>query len=75
MSCFLDGFIPEYVVRVNEPIRGVKFLVSGHPQMVFFCDIGVGRHDLTPQKNTLLLRAKAVVRLDLTQKSSFLDGH
>jgi len=43
--------------------------------MVFFRDIGVGRHDLTPQNSTLLLRVKSVVRLDLTQKSSFLDGH
>jgi hypothetical protein len=36
--------------------------------MVFFRDIGVGRHDLTPQNSTLLLRVKSVVRLDLTQK-------
>ena len=43
--------------------------------MVFFRDIGVGRHDLTPQNSSLLLRVKSVVRLDLTQKSSFLDGH
>jgi len=43
--------------------------------MVFFRDIGVGHHDLTPQNSTLLLRVKSVVRLDLTQKSSFLDGH
>jgi hypothetical protein len=34
--------------------------------MVFFRDIGVGRHDLTPQNSTLLLRVKSVVRLDLT---------
>jgi len=50
-------------------------LNSAHPQMVFFRDIGVGRHDLTPQNSTLLLRVKSAVRLDLTQKSSFLDGH
>ncbi len=50
-------------------------LVSVYPQMVFSRDIGVGRHDLTPQNSTLLLRVKSVVRLDLTQKSSFLDGH
>jgi hypothetical protein len=43
--------------------------------MVFFRDIGVGRHDLTPQNSTLLLRVKSVVRLDFTEKSSFLDGH
>jgi hypothetical protein len=43
--------------------------------MVFFRDIGVGRHDLTPQNSTLFLRVKSVVRLDLTEKSSFLDGH
>jgi len=43
--------------------------------MVFFRDIGVGRHDLTFQNSSLLLRVKSVVRLDLTQKSSFLDGH
>jgi len=53
----------------------IKHLLSAHPQMVFFRDIGVGRHDLTPQNSTLLLRVKSVVRLDLTQKSSFLDGH
>jgi hypothetical protein len=50
-------------------------LTSAHPQMVFFRDIGVGRHDLTPQNSTLLLRVKSVVRLDHTKKSSFLDGH
>jgi len=43
--------------------------------MVFFRDIGVGRHDLTPQNSTLFLRVKSGTRLDLTQKSSFLDGH
>jgi len=43
--------------------------------MVFFRDICVGRHDLTPQNSTLFLRVKSVVRLDLTEKSSFLGGH
>jgi len=43
--------------------------------MVFFRDIGVGRHDLTPQNSTLFLRVKSDVLLDLTQKSLFLDGH
>jgi hypothetical protein len=43
--------------------------------MVFLCDIGVGRHDLTPQNSTLFLGVKSAARLDLTQKSSFLDGH
>jgi hypothetical protein len=43
--------------------------------MVFFRDFGVGHHDLTPQNSTLLLRVKSVVRLDLMQISSFLDGH
>jgi hypothetical protein len=38
--------------------------------MVFFRDIGVGRHDLTPQNSTLLLRVKSVVRLDLTARSN-----
>jgi len=54
-------------------LRGSLF--CAHPQMVFFRDIGVGRHDLTPQNSTLFLRVKSVVRLDLTQKSSFLGGH
>ena len=30
---------------------------------------------LTPQNSTLLLRVKSVVRLDFTQKSSFLVRH
>jgi len=43
--------------------------------MTFLRDIGVGRHDLTPQNSTLFLRVKSAVRLDLTQKFLFLDGH
>jgi hypothetical protein len=43
--------------------------------MVFLRDIGVGRHDLTPQNSSLFLRFKSDARLDLTQKSLFLDRH
>jgi len=51
------------------------FYSIAHPQMVFFRDIGVGHHDLTPQNSALFLRVKSDVLLDLTQKSLFLDGH
>ena len=51
--------------------------------MVFLRDFGVGRHDLNPQNSPLFLRVKSDARLacsepvegELTQKSSFLDGH
>ncbi len=49
--------------------------MSAHPQMVYLRDFCVGRPDLTPQNSMLFLRVKSVVRLELTQKSSFLDGH
>ena len=43
--------------------------------MVFSRPAGVGRHDLTPQNSTLLLRVKSDARLVITRKSLFLDGH
>ncbi len=54
-------------------VYGCVALFSAHPQGVFFRDIGVGRHDLTPQNSTLLLRVKSVARIDLTKKPAFLD--
>jgi hypothetical protein len=50
-------------------------LTSVYPQMVFLRSAGVGRHDLIPQNSLLFLRDKSVVRLGITQKSLFLDGH
>jgi hypothetical protein len=37
----------------------LHILISAHPQMVFFRDISVGRHDLIPQNSTLLLRVRS----------------
>jgi len=43
--------------------------------MVFLRDFGVERHDLIPQNSSLFLGIKSAARLELTQKSSFIDGH
>jgi len=43
--------------------------------MAFSRPAGVGRQDLIPQNSSLFLRIKSAVRLGITRKSLFLDGH
>jgi hypothetical protein len=43
--------------------------------MALLRDFSVGRPDLNPQNSTLFLRFKSDARLELTQNSSFVDGH
>ena len=43
--------------------------------MVLLRDFGVERHDLNPQNSAAIPPFKSVVRLEFTQKPSFVDAH
>jgi hypothetical protein len=43
--------------------------------MAFLRPAGVERHDYIPQNSSLFLWIKSAVRLGITQKSLFMDGH
>ncbi len=50
-------------------------LASTHPQVVFSCPAGVGRHDLTLQNNILFMRVKTTFHFGKTRKPLFVDEH